>query len=114
MSSGVSFIAPPPPSSPNVSVSAKVIAAHHHHTSTVLLLRSSCCHCLLRGQPPAPANAAELAQWRAEAENRKLMSDTQMHWLIGNIKKAKQQWKVIGNQASLLKDDSQSSNSRLL
>jgi phosphodiesterase/alkaline phosphatase D-like protein len=55
-------------------------------------------HVVFKQQPPAPASEAALAQWRADADSRKIMSDTQMNWLISNIKQAKQQWKVIGNQ----------------
>lgn len=49
-----------------------------------------------------PASAADVPAWRAAAATKKIMSDTQMQWLVNNIHTASQQWKVIGNQVMLV------------
>ena len=48
-------------------------------------------------QPVKPVPSTVQA-WTDKSARTKIMSDEQMNWLIKNVQKAPQQWKVIGNQ----------------
>jgi phosphodiesterase/alkaline phosphatase D-like protein len=57
---------------------------------------------LLPQQLSSVSRESQYAAFKEASLQNKIMSDTQMSWLVNNMKTAPQKWKGIGNQVQLL------------